>query len=250
MSAVGNTIVRTPTIDKLASDGVLFRRGYSSVPSCIPARYALLTGLSPEKSGVVGFASRKIDTPTLPETLGKAGYTTVLAGRTMHQDPPNKSVGFQREILGSTYVDGDEYDQYLQKVAPKSGGIKKVVGDAHLTFNWWQAGPWPLDDSLHPTAWAVRQAEQELAAAPADRPLFLTASFYAHIRRCCAEEIFRRVMARDLPKPAHGDWVQWDKLTPRGSPQGDRVLLEGQPLRRAQSGYYGLIEHLDAQIAP
>ena len=251
MSAVGNTIVRTPTIDKLASDGVVFRRGYSSVPSCIPARYALLTGLSPQKSGVVGFASRKIDTPTLPETLGKAGYTTVLVGRTMHQDPPNKSVGYQKEILGSTYVDGDEYDRYLKKAAPQSGGIRKVVGDTHLTFNWWQAGPWPLDDALHPTAWAVRQAEQELAAAPADKPLFLTASFYApHSPLFAPKKYFDALMARDLPKPAHGDWVQWDKLTPRGSPQGDRVLLEGQPLRRAQSGYYGLIEHLDAQIAP
>src|SRR5689334_9398983 len=73
MSAVGNKILKTPTIDKLASEGVVFRRGYSSVPSCIPARYALLTGFSPQKSGVVGFASRKIDTPTLPEVLGKAG---------------------------------------------------------------------------------------------------------------------------------------------------------------------------------
>ena len=251
MSAVGNAVVRTPTIDKLAREGVLFRRAYSSVPSCIPARYALLTGLSPEKSGVVGFASRKIDTPTLPETLGKAGYATVLVGRTMHQDPPNKSVGYQKEILGSTYVNGDEYDQYLRKAAPQSGGIGKVIGGAHLSLNEWEAGPWPLDDALHPTAWAVRQAERELAAAPADRSLFLTASFYApHSPLFAPKKYFDKLMASDMPKPAHGDWVPWDKLTPRGSPQGDRVLLEGQPLRRAQAGYFGLIEHLDAQIGP
>ena len=49
MSAVGHLIVRTPTIDKLASEGVLFRRGYSSVPSCIPARYALHRTVPTEK---------------------------------------------------------------------------------------------------------------------------------------------------------------------------------------------------------
>ncbi len=57
-------------------------------------------------------------------------------------------------------------------------------------------------------------------------------------------------MQRDLPPPAHGDWVDWSKLTPRGADGGHRVLLEGEVLRRAQAGYFGLIEQLDHEIAP
>ena len=43
----------------------------STVPSCIPARYALMTGLAPQTSGVVGYAEKKITTPTLPEVLAR-----------------------------------------------------------------------------------------------------------------------------------------------------------------------------------
>src|SRR5438552_13778293 len=48
---------------------------------------------------------------------------------------------------------------------------------------------------------------------------------------------------------SHGDWVDWKALSPEGDKQGHRVLLEGDTLRAAQAGYFGLIEHLDEQIA-
>ena len=40
----GNPAARTPNLDRLARDGAHFRRAYSSVPSCTPARAGLLTG--------------------------------------------------------------------------------------------------------------------------------------------------------------------------------------------------------------
>jgi arylsulfatase A-like enzyme len=253
LSAVGHPVVRTPNIDQLAADGALFRRAYATVPSCIPARFALLTSLYPPTSGVVGFRSRPITVPTLPQVLGEAGYTTVLVGRTMHQNPPNKSVGFGQEILGSTYVSHDEYDQYLRQAAPQSGGIQKLVESLHITYNGWHAAPWPLADDLHPTAWTVRQARKTVADAPAEKPLFLTASFYApHSPLFPPKAYFDAMMKADLPPPARGDWVDWPKLRPAQDLKGDpdRVLLEGELAHRAEAGYFGLIEHLDAQIAP
>jgi arylsulfatase A-like enzyme len=60
---------------------------------------------------------------------------------------------------------------------------------------------------------------------------------------------FDSILNRDLPKPARGDWVEWDKLSPQGNLNArNRVRLEGEPLRRAQAAYYGLIEHIDAEI--
>src|SRR5438477_393533 len=47
LSIVGHPVVRTPHFDELARQGALFRRAYSTAPSCIPARFALLTGLHP-----------------------------------------------------------------------------------------------------------------------------------------------------------------------------------------------------------
>src|SRR5438874_10566889 len=76
MSARGHPVVRTPHLDKLAGEGALFRRAYTTCPSCIPARHSLLTGLFPSSSGVVGFKGKPITCPTLPKLLVDAGYTT------------------------------------------------------------------------------------------------------------------------------------------------------------------------------
>ncbi|MBM4093490.1 MAG: hypothetical protein FJ276_29380 [Planctomycetes bacterium] len=79
LSVLGHSAVRTPTFDQLAREGVLFRREYCTVPSCIPARYALLTGLYPQTSGVVGFRQKPVVVPTLPQVFRDAGYQTWTA---------------------------------------------------------------------------------------------------------------------------------------------------------------------------
>jgi arylsulfatase A-like enzyme len=251
LSALGHPAVRTPTLDRLARDGALFRRAYSTCPSCIPARFAMLTGLFPATSGLVGYAPLALAHPTLPRLLGEAGYTTVLVGRTMHQDPPNKTVGYQREILGSTYVSDDDYDRALRQAAPDSGGIRAVINRLGVTTNFWEAKPWPLADELHPTAWVTGRARAVIAATAADRPLFLTASFYSpHPPLFPPKRYFAPYFAAALPAPARGDWVDWAALSPAGDRAKHRVRLEGDPLRAAQAGYFGLIEHLDAEVAP
>src|SRR6266550_6637268 len=74
LSVLGHPAVRTPNLDELARQGALFRRAYTTCPSCIPARHSLLTGLYPASSGVVGFKGRPITAPTLPKLLADAGY--------------------------------------------------------------------------------------------------------------------------------------------------------------------------------
>jgi arylsulfatase A-like enzyme len=251
LSALHHPVVRTPTLDKLASEGALFRRAYTTCPSCIPARFSLLTGLYPSTSGVVGFKGKPIKYPTLPQLLADAGYTTVLTGRNMHQVPATEPYGYQQRILGSEYVADDDYDHFLQKAAPETGGIKKLTADLGLTANGWEAKPWPLAENLHPTAWVVDQARRTLREAPVEKPLFLTASFFSpHPPLFPPKDYYTHYWNQKLPPPAHGDWVNWTALSPKGDAQGHRVLLEGEPLRAAQSGYFGLIEFLDHDIAP
>ena len=45
LSAAGHPLVRTPHVDALAADGVLFARHYCQATPCGPARASLLTGL-------------------------------------------------------------------------------------------------------------------------------------------------------------------------------------------------------------
>jgi arylsulfatase len=251
MTSVGHPVVRTPTIDKLAREGTLFRHAYSTCPSCIPARFSLLTGLYPSSSGVVGFKGKAITFPTLPRLLDQAGYHTILIGRCMHQVPKDEAYGYEKEILGSTYVNDDEYDNYLKQAAPETGGIGPLIKKLGISANGWRANPWPLNEDLHPTAWTVRQARKILHDTPTDKPVFLTTSFFSpHPPLFPPKRIYDFYFNQKLPAPAHGDWVRWDRLTPEGNQQGDRVLLEGGALRAAQAGYFGLIEFLDEQIAP
>ncbi len=251
LSSLRHAAVRTPQLDELARKGALFRRAYTTVPSCIPARHALLTGLFPQTSGVVGYAARPLSSPTMPQLLSEAGYTTVLVGRNMHQVPRANSYGYETRVLGSTCENGDDYDRYLTKFAHHTDGIRKLVARWGLSYNGWEAKPWPLAEERHPTAWIVRQARRIVADSTVAKPLFLTASFYApHPPLFPPKQYFERYLAAELPQPAHGDWVDWEALSPKGDRAGHRVLLEGEPLRAAQAGYFGLIEQLDHEIAP
>jgi arylsulfatase A-like enzyme len=251
LSLLGHPAVHTPHLDKLAQEGALFRRAYSTCPSCIPARFALLTGLFPATSGVVGYAARPITYPTMPKLLADAGYTTLLVGRYMHQKPEAESYGYQKEIRGSTYVADDEYDKFLKQAAPETGGIRSLVAKLGVSNNGWQAKPWPLAEELHPTAWIVRQSRNTLKEVPADKPLFLTTSFFSpHPPLFPPKRLFDAYLAAKLPAPAHGDWVNWQALTSEGDKQGHRVLLEGDTLRATEAGYFGLIQFLDEQTVP
>ncbi|OGV63012.1 MAG: hypothetical protein A2283_14800, partial [Lentisphaerae bacterium RIFOXYA12_FULL_48_11] len=249
LSVLGHPVVRTPNMDGLAKEGALFRRAYTPVASCIPARFALLTGLSPQTSGVVGYAAKPITTPTLPGMLAEAGYRTVLIGRNMHQVPASGTCGYQEQILGSTYVNGDDFDEYFKKSTGRSEGISKVINELGLNCNGWAAKPWALSDELHPTAWIVSQSRKIIADASLGQPLFLTTSFYApHPPLFPPKRYYDECLNAALPHPAHGDWVEWDKLSTKGDKQGHRVLLEGETLRASQAGYFGLINHIDEQI--
>jgi arylsulfatase A-like enzyme len=200
---------------------------------------------------VVGFRKKAIASATLPQLLRDAGYTTALVGREMHQAVGPRALGYQVAIRGSTYVANDDYANKLKQVVPEADNIRRWVTDMGLTYNLWQAKPWPIAEKWHPTAWTVAKSRKVLAEAPAGKPLFLTTSFYApHPPLFPPKKHFDACLARRLPDPAHGDWVDWDALTVKGAHGGHRVLLKGRTLRHAQAGYFGLIDQLDAEIAP
>jgi len=52
LGCYGHPFVQTPTLDRMARDGVRFTRAYSNCPLCIPARNCFFTGLYPTQTGV------------------------------------------------------------------------------------------------------------------------------------------------------------------------------------------------------
>lgn len=73
----GYTKVRTPAIDALAAEGIVFERAYSNVPLTLPAHVSLLTGLLPPDHGVrnnVGYRYDAKKHPAITTELRAAGY--------------------------------------------------------------------------------------------------------------------------------------------------------------------------------
>ncbi|HKI86930.1 MAG TPA: sulfatase-like hydrolase/transferase, partial [Thermoanaerobaculia bacterium] len=82
LPAYGYKEVKTPAIDSLVRDGILFERAYSHVPLTLPSHVTLLTGLLPTETGVrdnVGYHFDADKMPYLPRLLGRDGYLTGAA---------------------------------------------------------------------------------------------------------------------------------------------------------------------------
>tara|TARA_R110002051_G_scaffold13808_7_gene45659 strand:- start:3665 stop:5188 length:1524 start_codon:yes stop_codon:yes gene_type:complete len=82
------SLIPTPNLDKLASEGISFTNAYCPVSVCSPSRYALMTGTYPfrswKKSGVLSnYEPSMIDDGqlTLPKMLQQAGYATAGFGK-------------------------------------------------------------------------------------------------------------------------------------------------------------------------
>ncbi|MEM8487848.1 MAG: sulfatase [Bacteroidota bacterium] len=80
--AYGNEIVRTPHIDALAAEGVLFDRAFANAPMCSASRQSLMTGKYPHAAGVTllrtSFPEEQV---TLAEHLGEHGFKTGQIGK-------------------------------------------------------------------------------------------------------------------------------------------------------------------------
>jgi arylsulfatase A-like enzyme len=74
----GDAVVRTPTFDRLAAEGVLFTNAYCAAPSCTPSRGAILTGRYPHQLGEAGnlWSVLQDSIPNYVSLLARAGYRT------------------------------------------------------------------------------------------------------------------------------------------------------------------------------
>lgn len=78
----GNPVVKTPNIDKLAKDGLLFNNMFVTSSSCSPSRSSILTGRYPHNTGAAELHTElPIHLTYFPEQLRKAGYFTALLGK-------------------------------------------------------------------------------------------------------------------------------------------------------------------------
>jgi len=84
----------TPTLDRLAADGVLFERAFSSSNITLPSHVTLMTGTNPRDTGVIDNLTRLHErAETLAEAFRAEGWETYAAVSAIHLSPQTSGLG-------------------------------------------------------------------------------------------------------------------------------------------------------------
>jgi arylsulfatase len=250
LGADGNRAIRTPNLDRIATEGARFRHAYSTVPSCTPARSGLLTGLSPWHHGMLGYGrGAEHYENEMPRLLREAGYHGVGIGK-MHWHPQRNPHGFHQAILdeegrAETPDFVSDYRQWFHHEAPGKDPDATGIG-----WNDYQAAPFALPERLHPTAWTGDRAIEFLSSYRRDEPFFLKVSFARpHSPYDPPERFWKMYADADLPKAYVGDWAERNACRGQKLPpdtwKGD---LGAEQVHRSRQGYYGNISFVDEQV--
>lgn len=130
LGVYGHPTIKTPNLDKMASEGQKWTNFYVAASVCTPSRAALLTGRLPVRSGMTSNKVRVLfpnsvnglpaDEITLAEQLKKSGYSTAAIGK-WH-------LGYQKEFLptsnGFDYYFGIPYSNDMDVVADHEDYVK------------------------------------------------------------------------------------------------------------------------------
>lgn len=118
ISCYGATRVKTPNLDRLASQGLRMTNGHCPSATCTPSRYALLTGeYAWRQDGVrilPGDAPALIQPgkPTLPSMLQRAGYATGVVGK-WHLGLGDGHVDWNRDVVPGPLEVGFDYAYFI-----------------------------------------------------------------------------------------------------------------------------------------
>ncbi len=234
---------RTPNLDALARDGVLFRNAYCNSPLCCPSRAAMFTGSKPSHNEVWGNGSEfNADIPTMMHFLKSAGYRTVVSGKT-HFVGPDQLHGFDRRLTTDMYPSGFGWSiDWKPRVKHQLGTSTKRLELSGLCRT--------NDQILFDTEVQFRAIEflRYEALEQHDSPFFL------HVSYTQPHDPFQSVpkywdlyedMEIDLPRLPEDDdphpvtkWLKVHHGVDRFPPSAERI-------RATRRGYYAMISHID-----
>ena len=129
LGCMGHPHLKTPHIDRLAKEGLLFKNHFCTTSLCSPSRASILGGLYAHSHGVVNnFTDYPRDLPTFPRQLQSNGYTTAYIGKWhMGEDDDSKRPGFDH------FVTHRGQGKYFDTEFRVNNGERKVVPGYYTT---------------------------------------------------------------------------------------------------------------------
>jgi arylsulfatase A-like enzyme len=253
MSWMKHPVAQTPTLDRIAREGVGFTSSYTASPVCSPARACAFTGRYAHVHGVLnnGVPAHPGEI-FLPSILKHYGYHTAISGK-LHYTPVEFDYGFDQFWSFSAEGPTPElgYSAYLRKKYSSPAKWPKVEGSC----------PWP-DDALgqdvglfkYPredfeTEWITDRSIDHLRSRQGKpQPWFLFTSYLKpHSPSVEPEPYFSMYDPAKMPIP---------KLPPNAAElrrkqtgQSRRHYVDNEEMmRRISAIYFGAINHVDDQI--
>ena len=242
----GNPVVRTPHLDRLASDAAVFTNAYAPAPICVASRQCMAAGQLPKTCNCIGMNDVDVGEHymTLPRRFSQYGYATVCSGK-LHILGPDQMQGWTTRIAAMNDIE----------VAPQfiDGLVEKPLAREPAGWNWSKelqtAGPgvnlWGERDRFSVEGalqyidmffngpWYDRQTPE--------RPLFLKVSLsIPHYPYRCDADKFRYYINRVSP---YENDVRSDHPGLRFGAFDDAVTP--REIQRAIAAYYGLVVQAD-----
>ncbi len=196
LGAYGGKQVHTPNIDRLANEGVVHSRAYTTASLCVPTRFSCLTGQYASRSrsplhlpmtsqAVIANSTFFVeDTKTIAQALRREGYFTGAAGKWHNKmkvpgkDDPNHP----SNLTASLPKDADPKDpQVIARLKAAQQYLKEEL--RHFGFDYAEClidgnlEHYPSALEHHNVEYTVRGAVDFLDEAPKDQPFFLWTAF-------------------------------------------------------------------------
>ncbi len=285
MGCVGNPVIQTPHIDRLAARGTNFTNTHCASPICVPSRASILTGLYPHQNRVTYNVRDEPDPvlPTMPRQLQKAGYRTAIIGKTHYwnirgRDRPSFSLlkwgidvreqedyvrlfGFDDVIEEfDLYVHAykkiniyTHYSDYLRNRGKLDKYKKQIQSVWRETPNHWDGQTSVLTQEEDETMFITRKATNWLRQQDNSCPFFLNVGYVAphvpHISDPIWAEYYKDkkipVGPWTFPEKSSEVWGKWLNRTYKVS--NSHLMSKDYRMNSARH-YYGRISLIDQGI--
>lgn len=213
IAALGHGPARTPHLDRLVGRGIALTNAYSTCPVCVPARYGLMTGCEPSRTGWFSNWQTPPDVSSacgdyLPKVLSTTGYRTFGLGK-FHTEPRNEALGFEvqeySEELWPSEAEflADDYVRWLRARSRDFNHVEQVHGERTDMYYVAQCRAQP--QHLCVESWLTERTLAQLEARD-PRPYFGFVSFVQPHPPFAPPTPYNRLFdPDDMPSPIPGD---------------------------------------------
>ena len=249
LSLYGNTVCKTPNLDKLAASGTVFCNAYSNNPLCVPSRASMISGLNSTHIGVYDNANDlPSSVPTMAHFLRQHGYWTELCGK-MHFIGPDQMHGFNHRLVTDIYPANYQWiaDWNAGPAYVPSGTSLSGVVDAGPSIRTLQED---YDDEVE---YHCIQSIYDRAREAHRQPFFSLVSFTSpHTPFTVSEEYWNRYSDDEIDSPRVAP-IPFEALDYHSKALffahgRHRHRITPEQTINARHAYYGMISYLDDKI--